>query len=390
MNREQQVVLSLLKEIDAICRKYKIEYYLSPRLALCGETGQSMPKSPLAGRILMKVSEMERFCKAFEEERPERRALESLDNNKYFPGFFLYYVNMDTLCFRMNEEKSFEHMGFGVEIHPLRSKITSSKRNALNRTLELGWRQLSDNYRGKEKSAWKEKACGVLVRGMALVIGRKRISKWLYKQFCKNQSDSKTSEYIYRVNRNLTYYFSSDIFADTKETLLENETFLVPGDAEGYLKKCYGANYREHLLSSYVPSASLIVNPMVSYEDYFKGADSVKGFLKARKNKFVMEGVLRKKKEYFNWCWEYAKFCASRKNMANQYIEKKDYIRNLYENGDYMRLETVFAPYTRMMRNSFKENEIFVADEEIFDIYLKFLEKAGKPKLRAQIEKYRK
>ncbi len=34
LNREQQKVLELLKEIDIICRKNKITYFLSPYLTL--------------------------------------------------------------------------------------------------------------------------------------------------------------------------------------------------------------------------------------------------------------------------------------------------------------------------------------------------------------------
>ena len=52
-----------------------------------------------------------------------------------------------------------------------------------------------------------------------------------------------------------------------------------------------------------------------------------------------------------------------------------------------MRLEAVFRPYTRMMRKSLQENEVYIADEEIFEIYLAYIEAAGYKKLMEQIEK---
>ena len=61
MNKKQQVILSLLKEIDEICRKHQIEYFLSPRLTLCAVQEQPFPQNPLFGVVLMKVPEMERF-----------------------------------------------------------------------------------------------------------------------------------------------------------------------------------------------------------------------------------------------------------------------------------------------------------------------------------------
>ena len=75
LRKEQQVVLSLLKEIDKICRKEKIDYYLSPRLTLCAITGQALPSDPMAGEILMKVGEMERFRLAVEDRISTGRAL---------------------------------------------------------------------------------------------------------------------------------------------------------------------------------------------------------------------------------------------------------------------------------------------------------------------------
>ena len=94
LNREQQEVLALLKEIDAVCRKNQITYFLSPRLTLCATEGKPFPSNPLSGNILMKVSEMERFRKAAEAELPEGRALESMKNNPRFPGFFRRFFSL--------------------------------------------------------------------------------------------------------------------------------------------------------------------------------------------------------------------------------------------------------------------------------------------------------
>ena len=85
MNKKQQVILSLLKEIDEICRKHQIEYFLSPRLTLCAVQEQPFPQNPLFGVVLMKVPEMERFRQVMEENPREKRALESMKNHKWFP-----------------------------------------------------------------------------------------------------------------------------------------------------------------------------------------------------------------------------------------------------------------------------------------------------------------
>ena len=70
------------------------------------------------------------------------------------------------------------------------------------------------------------------------------------------------------------------------------------------------------------------------------------------------------------------------------YQEKKDYIKNLHKNKDYMRLEAVFRPYTRVSQRCLKENEIYASDEELMEIYLDVLEKTGNSELKGQIEQY--
>lgn len=55
------MILSLLQEIDEICRRNKIEYYLSPRLTLCAVEGHPFPQNPMFGVVLMKTADMERF-----------------------------------------------------------------------------------------------------------------------------------------------------------------------------------------------------------------------------------------------------------------------------------------------------------------------------------------
>ena len=82
------------------------------------------------------------------------------------------------------------------------------------------------------------------------------------------------------------------------------------------------------------------------------------------------------------------KFCASRIELEKYYLDQKEYIINLYKNNDYLALEKVFAAYTKANTKSLKKDEIFVADEELEDIYLKMLEKTGRGALKEKIEKF--
>ena len=125
MNKKQKVIVSLLKEIDEICRQNNIMYYLSPRLTLCAVTEQPFPQNPLFGVVLMKVEDMERFRRLIEEDPREKRALESMKSHKWFPGFYLRYENTDTICINLDRTRDYEYPGIGVNILPLRTSSVS-------------------------------------------------------------------------------------------------------------------------------------------------------------------------------------------------------------------------------------------------------------------------
>ena len=58
MNREIKEVVKLLAEIDKICKREGIPYYLGPQLTLCCVTGQEIT-SPHAGVVYMRTADME-------------------------------------------------------------------------------------------------------------------------------------------------------------------------------------------------------------------------------------------------------------------------------------------------------------------------------------------
>ena len=155
LNREQQKVLELLKEIDIICRKNKITYFLSPYLTLCAVTERPFPLNPEAGVIYMKTGDMERFKNVFEEEPVLRRALESMDSYKYFPGFYLRYTDKDTLFYKMDDYGKFQYPGMAVRILPLQCEYGPRRKYLWNRA----GRWMEKNPRKKRKVEKSESFC---------------------------------------------------------------------------------------------------------------------------------------------------------------------------------------------------------------------------------------
>lgn len=387
MNKEQQEVLSLLKEIDIICRKHQIPYYLSPRLTLRAVTGNPLPLNPLAGIVVMKLPDMERFRKIMETELPKGRVLESMKNNGRFPGFFLRYENKNTLCFRLYEGRNYQYPGIGVDILPLRALKSPKKVRAWDRRLETGWVQTCD--KGSSETDLYKFVCGCWVRLLSIA-GRIRLGGKIYDRLCKNQDTKDAKNYVLQWNRNTAYTYSADIFRETQEMELEGERFLVPGKARPYLRSTFGQQYENRVseADSFIPS--LMVSTLVSCEDFLREAGPLKKLCKGRRRQFLADNYVKRYKEYFDWCWEYAKSCAGRRELGAFYIEKKEYIRNLWKDRDLARLETVFRPYRQITKRFLDAEEVFAPDEEILDIYLKYQREIGNIDFAEKIEKYRK
>lgn len=386
MNNEIKEVIKLLTEIDKICRKEEILYYLGPQLTLCAVTGQELP-GPFAGTVYMRTEDMERFRLAVEREAPEGRIVESMNNNKYFYGFFLRYTDLNTLCFRLNEGRSYKYHGMGVNIIPLRRKIKSRPLQLWTKFQETGWNEIADHYgagRGRKKAA-----CGAAMR-LRLLTGRARLARSLYGMLSRRMNTGNmegASSYVVCLKEK-TVYFPKKIFAETGTVEIDGKKFSVPGNTDLYLKKYYGADYRKKILEKYTPRFSEVVSVRIRYEDYLQETGDQKSLMRQRLRARKQAERSYKRRDYMNECWDYVKFCASKITLEKYYLDNKDYIINLYKNKDYPALEKIFAQYAKANTKSLETDEVFVPDEELQHIFVEVLEKTGNVKLKKKVEKY--
>ena len=382
LNREIKEVVKLLTEIDKICKREGIPYYLGPQLTLCCVTGQEIT-SPHAGVVYMRTGDMERFRLAVEQETPEGRIVESMNNNKRFYGFFLRYTDLDTLCFRLNEGRNYKYPGMGVDIVPLRGKQFFRLAHLWTRAQEVGWNELADHY--GDRGGRKRTICRWAMR-IRLVTGRARLGKGLYRMLCRRMDVEDTQEYVVRLKKKAVY-FPREIFDETGIVEIDGKKFPVPEDTYTYLQRYYGENYQEKILDKYTFKLSEMVSARIPFQDYFQEVGSQKSLIRKRNRARRKSGRARRKKEYLNWSWNYVKFCASKIELEKYYLDNKEYITSLYKNKDYPALEKIFVPYTRAMVKSLKNDEVFIPDEEIQHIYLAVLEKAGRTNLKKKGEK---
>jgi len=96
MNDMQKRILGLLLEVDALCRKYDIEYYLEGGAILGAiRHGGFLPWDDDSD-LVMTRSNWEKFQEAFFKENPENRALEAPELNDKYPTNTVRYIDTST------------------------------------------------------------------------------------------------------------------------------------------------------------------------------------------------------------------------------------------------------------------------------------------------------
>ena len=384
LKKEQKVLLSLLKEIDNLCLKHKIDYYLSPRLTLCAVTGRAFPENPLYGVVLMKTDDMERFRQIVQDAPGEGRALESMKNHKWFPGFYLRYEDTNTLFLNVGEGRDYAHSSLGINIFPLRSKIQNKARREKENFWEEGWLRLCDDPSVKNMNS-KSRRAERLLR-LRCLTGQGKVAAQLYDNFCKHQGGRESKNYVLK-RRKQTITYSRKIFESSTRVMLEGEKFSVPARTDDYLKASYGKNYKDSPEPCYVQQPHVIFSARVSGDELLAEMNGTQRFFRDFLSVSRVNKKIRGFKTYANECWEYASFCAERMNLGADYERRKGYIKNLYKNEDYLRLEEEFRRYSDVMNKSLDRGELFAEDEEIFDIYVDVLSKTGKMVQKEKIDR---
>lgn len=382
MNKEQQEVFSLLVEIDKICRENHIPYYLSPQLTLRAVMHRPLSLNPLTGCVVMKTGDMERFRRAFRKKKKPGRVLESMYSYRFFPGFYLRYENTDTTCYCLHVGKNFRDPGLGVNILPLRGGPASDKKEKILGILETGWLETCYSY-GVE---WKFSSMmwGAGMR-MLCLFGRRRVGKSLYKLFVRGRENPREGVYLLKSSRTETRAYPANIFSGTREAQLEGYSFLIPENYKTYLKTAFGENYARISPGTYRNNFTVMTSAEVGCRDFLKEIGSQEHFLKARRRQFLTDTPMRRTKEHFEEAWDHIKLYGTGSEMKTGLREKKEYIFNLYQSGDLMRLESVFRPYTRWIQRCMEKGEFYPLDQDLMEIYLNYLEETAQGALAGRL-----
>lgn len=366
------VSFRLLKEIDDICRRRHIRYYLGGTAALAAKTNGSLPDGFVDGYVLMTADACRKFLQAFDAERPAGRRLDSMRDNPDFPGFYLRYTDDDSLLCNINTYQCYRGLGIPVYIHILRGWGTSKWRRRFLSLLETG----------RESLAWmpwytpKRQLITCFVNGLNHVVGKRRSAALLFQTLLREAGRGEGREYRVRMPWRGSKMLRQKWLKRGAEATLYGHAFRIPADTEAYLACMYGRDWAEkgnaHKSGERLGTVCSTQIPWKAYWDSLPQAlvQEFPRLQRAYNDAQYRTNYLNKKIDKY---WAVVQRTHDRILLAMYYLPQKGQIVSWFENGEYDALYDCLQPYLKLLRQNTNRGLSLNFDEQLFRIAIAVL-----------------
>lgn len=394
--KSQEVALKLLDEIDALCTRNQLSYFLAGEYANAACRGGSFLSQSAAPRILMTLPDIDKLMGALEKCKPGNRVLESLANNDKLDSLCFFYCATDTLFVKLNEVSKRKTAGISVRIVPLRAQLDDAHALA-GAYCEQRW--LFENKKTKEKSIaeaegfFAKRAVSKAAEKMdeLLKADRRECARYVCKAACKGQRKLQLSQELYvDKGKGLRREFPAGLFAASKAVELEGHAYRVPQDTEAFMAAVYeDGDWRERTFSSEEFGNYTLMSADLPYGRYFEQVEREGLQMVVKSDVAAVKRFKRQDKELLGnvtRSWDAVKRTAARFELAAELMPQKERIVGLAAHGEFEQLGEVLARYDAKARELKDLGWGLCVDEEILESYLELLKSRGEGELAAQID----
>ena len=386
MTQLQEKLLQLLTDLDEICQRENIRYYLCEETAHGAVVQNAFHPMCCQANVAMTVEDMRKFMAAVEKEDRADRTVDSMLTNKTYPDFTVRYCDLGTTMIHMPFSPKGALPCIGVTIYPIRYKNAAGmKRYKLTRKF---WECSVKTSTG----SFVKKAVVFACRAVCAVLGRGNVSRWLFNQWCKIFA-GKAKTFAVGVSK---YVFSKSCLKQPQSVVLEGKAFPIFADVEDYLNKRYNCHdFREKKPHYEKETMQLLVSCCVPYEKYLQRAQELgidfkavyKNYSKYEKLHQTVSGENKTISKYYAIVDRTQK----RFEMYERYMPIKKLLVQLYQQERYEELNTILMPYRKALRACQKKGLGLCFDKEIFDMTMDLLQREDRgayvKKLRALVPK---
>ena len=381
----QQVLLTLLTDLDEVCQREGIRYYLCKETALGAyRDGRFLP-SCCEANVAMTTEDALRFLKAIKKSGRTDRMVDSMYSNKHYPDFTVRYGDANTLMMDLPYNEASVLPTVGVTIHMIRYKSKhSGKIYHYTRAL---WK-LCVKPVATVAGVARRTAVALCHIGKQL-LGGHFFSRGLFKLWVsihkkKNRKNISICSGSYKYDNRL-------IQGQTTLTL-EGRDFPCFADVEDYLLTCYGDQYATCRPEYVTPSSSRLMSANVSYREFLRRTADRIDYKAVRKKRMQLNFIQARVSFYnsrINRYYAVVDRTQRRYAMHEMYMPMKDKLVELHRTEQWEELNNLLKPYRSALWACYKKKMGLCFDKEIFDITMDVLLREGSTsyvrKLRAMV-----
>lgn len=371
----------LLSEINEICKKAKISFFLSGSL-ISAALNNTKREKELSYYIVMHPADRKEFLNAMQRQLPENRRIESLESNSKYPDFSIKYCDINTIDFDLRSKGFYDINGVNITIYFIRPidkrKYVRILKRMLYTTVEAIAYPSPFNCYSKKKVI-----AGCLGRIAKFFLGSKLIKKIAWKIIFTPGSTER------KVKGRIKDFWSTSIklptlnFSKCKYCNWNGESYPIPVNYVKYMKAQLlptGAPYIRKTTSKlpYVVEFDTFCN------DLNKKLDALKlkrKYFRANKKLYKCNKAFRIETSYLNYAWNIILRSASRFRLYKKYAPLKEKILKYYQEENYLKLEEILSEYIKELEDSDKRGLSISFDQDIFNIACYILKKQGKSDL---------
>lgn len=232
-------LLLILDEIDRICRKYNINYFLDSGTAIGAIRHKGFIPWDDDADVGMIRQEYEKFLKVATKELGEAFFLQTRNTD---PGYEKYSAKIrlnNTYFPEPRNENMNIHQGIFVDIFPF--DCISDDRNEAIREIKKA-RILKKITAIRERWPQNEAFYRKIVRGISKLIPKKYLEDVCIKHFTKYNSDGTNTlvSYTYKMTTNNILLFDTKDMFPSIDIEFEGRTYMIMNNYDAYLKTMYG------------------------------------------------------------------------------------------------------------------------------------------------------
>lgn len=264
MTELQERLYMLLCELDTICKKHGITYYLDGGSALGAVRHEGFIPWDDDIDLVFTRKNWEKFVAVIDDELPEGRRLESLERNERYTMVYARYCDVTTSNVLISSMLDIFESGLFIDLFIMDPAPNDpDERREFVRTLQ-GYTEYLNPY-------YYDMVCGAnewydFFTEMGNAKGRDAVIEWMNENlFCFDEGGR--THYVFRCDIVNFEYEIAD-FGEPRMLTFERGLFPVPGRVENYLRTHYGDNWYMMPSQREQVGHNVVINLDVPYKEY--------------------------------------------------------------------------------------------------------------------------